>query len=222
MLRSTTLFSQDEIKVDILPTEISTNVNLIVYSGQTVVLERYHFFKHNFWMRAFDTLEVLDNGMLKSERIVINPETFRITVDACDSTVNKIRNSALQEEMSSQLRNLAWEQIGYDSKEVSDSIDVYKPTEQQEATICHEEFKASIAAWFQERTKRIYEIKKKKTERREWMKNNPDKIDKTFIELFLRDYSTSETDQIAILQIIENYPDEFLTVCKGMSDMSLF
>jgi hypothetical protein len=89
VLWSTTLFS-DVIKVDILPTKISTDVKLIVYSGQTVVFERYHFFKYNYWMSALETLETLNNGMLQGKGIVINPAIFKVTVDGCDSTVNRL------------------------------------------------------------------------------------------------------------------------------------
>jgi len=219
---STAAFSQDEIKVDILPSKISTDINMIVYTGQTVVLERYHFFKYNYWMSSIDTLETLENGMFQSKGIVINPGTFSTTVDGCDSIVNMIRNSAFQRRMSAQLRDAARKEIGYDSKEITDSIDVRQPTEYQESTICHDEFKVISKKWFDEQSRKVEEIRKKKIERRAWIKANPDKIDAGFIKLFLTDYSTCDVDQVAILDIIKFKTDDFLLVCKDMTDMDFF
>ncbi len=219
LLWSTAVFSQDEIRVDIMPSKISTDIKMIIPIGQTLVLERYHFFKYNYWVSAFDTLEKLDNGMLQARGVVINPEAFKIKVNKCDTSINKVRNGALAHNAISDLRALSRKEIGYDNKEFNNSQSVGRPTEYQEKTLCNDDFKVINKKWFDEQVENIDEIRKKKIARQEWMKTNPEKIDKNAIKLFLEDYGSCDSDQIAISWIMMNKTNDFLSVCKEMGDI---
>ncbi|MGC4021708.1 MAG: hypothetical protein QM734_07075 [Cyclobacteriaceae bacterium] len=217
---STAALTQDKIIVDILPAKISTRVNMIVYSGQRVTLEYYYFFKHNYWMSFIDTLSVLDDGVLGGKKIVYNSKTFGTTVDICDPKVNSIRNAALQRRMSSQLRDVAWRDIGYDSGEITESIDVNGPSKSLEETICHGQFKVISKKWFDGQKSKVDEIRQKKIKRLEWIKANPDLINTDFIKSFLNDYGFSDIDQMAVLNIIKFNTDGFVSVCNDMPDLS--
>lgn len=222
LLFSTATFSQDEIQVDILPTKISTDIQMVIPDGPSLIYERYHYFKHNYWISAADTLTKLNNGVLKGKSVTINPGTFSKKVDKCDTTINKIRNSALDHKLFSEVSNIARKEIGYDNQEFKSSVNNERPTDRQAIKLCHEDFRILISKWFATQTDRIEGIKREKIRRQEEIRSNPGKIDKEYIKSFLNDYGSCETDQLALLELIKNHPDEFLTVCKELSDMDFF
>lgn len=216
---STTTFSQNTIHVDILPTKISTDIKMIIPSGRHLIYERYHFFKHNYWLSLVDTLTKDDqNGILKGKYVTINISTYSKRVDKCDTTINKIRNSALEHKLFSELNDIARKEIGYDNQEFNSTINYEKPA----VHVCHDSYRIVIATWFTAQTNKIDEIKSKKIKRLEEIKSNSGRVDGEYIKSFLNDYGACETDQLAIIGLITNHPDEFLSVCKELSDMSFF
>jgi hypothetical protein len=221
-LYSVHLFSQEEVYVDVLPTKISKDIKLLIPSGEYFIFERYHFFKNIYWINSTDTLVKLDNKFLQGKGITINSAEFSKKVDKCDSSVNRIRNSALDHKLFSQLDEIARMEIGYDNKEFKSTVSKARPTDQQVVALCHDDFKHLISRWYTSNTAKIDKIKEEKIHRKEEIFSSNDKIDKEFINSFLNDYGSCETDQTAILKLIETHTDEFLTVCKEMSDLSFY
>lgn len=222
LLFSITTFSQDEIQIDILPTKISTDIQMLIPSGQYLIFEKYHYFKYNYWVNAVDTLTKGDNGVLKGKNVTITPGTFSKKVGKCDTTINKIRNSALDHKLFSELDHIARREIGYDNREFKSIVNNERPSKQQVVNLCHDDFKILISKWFSTRADKIDGIKSEKLKRQERIKSNSNKVGSEYIKSFLDDYGSCETDQVAILELITRHPDEFLKVCKELSDMRFF
>lgn len=218
------VFSQDEIKLDIHPSKISTHVSIIVPYEQCFLFERYYCSKGNYWLGRIDTLNKgAGEGVLQGDGILINSKSFVEKCNKCDTVINKIRNSSLNHKLHSELRNIVRMNIGYDNKEFRDVINNRISTVgYEENKICHEEFKESRLKWFNEQILRIYEIRKLKEDRLFWIKNNKSKIDKQFIEIFLQDYGSCEADQAGIIELIELNPEDFLKVCDDLNDSDFY
>lgn len=214
--------AQEEIRLDILPSKISTDIQMIVPYGEGLIYERYFYFKHNYWVSQTDTLERLDNGMFRGKSILINPETYNKKVDSCDTLVNKIRNAALNHKLLSELRALSRKDIGYDNKEFHEGLYTHRPTENDEKAKCHEEFKIISLEWFSDQNQRIEEIKKNKIQRHQWIKDNHESIDKEFLKAFLQDFGSCDSDRAAIIDLMKNNTDDFLAVCKDLNDSDFF
>ncbi|HTF21201.1 MAG TPA: hypothetical protein VK658_24160 [Chryseolinea sp.] len=219
VLWSTIVLSQGEIRIDVVPTKISSDVRMIIPSGQNLVLETYHFFKYNYWIVGVDTLKELDNGMLQSKGFVLNPEVFKIKVSKCDTLINNIRNGALAHSTFSELRAMARKEIGYDNKEFNSGFEIGRPSSNQQITLCNDYFAVVINNWFTDQAEEIKKIKKIKTDRQEWIRSNPDKINRDFIQLFLEDFGSCDIDHQSILDLMINRTDDILLVCKDMEDL---
>lgn len=211
-------FAQDDIKVSILPSKISTDIQMIVPEGQYLIFERYHYFKYVYWVKSIDTLKQLDNGVLRGKNVAISPGMFSLKVNRCDSIIRKIRNSALDFKLSSDLSGKAKKEIGYDNVKFVSGMNDNKPTERQIFNLCYDSFKVVVTNWYDFQVKRIAHIKEEKIERLEFIKSSSSEIDKDFIRSFLKDYGFCETDMAAILEVIRTHPDEFLSACKELSD----
>lgn len=216
LLLSTNTFGQDEIFINILPSKISTDISILIPNGQSYTFEKYHYFKYVYWVTFSDTLYKSDNGLLQGKRVSINQEHFSKKVAICDTTINKIRNLALDHKLSSDLLDVARKEIGGNNQEFK--INEGRPTERQAIDLCHTDFKTLIESWFNKKSIEIRTIKEQKIRRLEKIRLNQT-VDKVFIKTFLEDCDFCETDQIAILELIKNHPDDFLTICKELSDM---
>lgn len=212
---------QGQIRVDVHPSKIPTHVQMIIPHGQIFLLERYHFFKHNYWISSIDTLQETENGILQGKGFQINPGMFTKTTDACDTVINKIRNSALTHKLLSAVEIKARKDIGYDNKEYKDSLYAQIPTGKEEIQ-CHEDFKIQLTQWYTRQTERIDGIKKKKMERQQWIKHNPEKVDKVFINSFLEEFGSCQTDHVAIIDVMKINTDDFLKICKDLPDYQFF
>jgi hypothetical protein len=215
----TKIFAQDEILVDILPSKISTDISILIPNGQSYIFEKYHYFKYVYWVSFSDTLYKSDNGLLQGKRVSISPGNFSKKVNICDTTINKIRNLALDHKLLSDLLDVARREIGGDNQEFK--INEGQPAERQAIDLCHTDFKTLIESWFNKKSIEIKTIKEEKIGRLEKIRLNQT-VDKVFIKTFLEDCDFCEIDQIAILELIKNHPDDFLTNCKELSDTEFF
>src|SRR5205085_9040928 len=158
----------------------------------------------------------------QGKHVSIGPGEFSRKVDKCDTTINKIRNSALDNRLFSDLDEAARREIGYDDQKFKSTIRNEHPTERQTVTLCHDDFRTAASHWFGIQADNINEIKKGKIARLDEIRGDSPKVDNEYIKSFLNDYSSCETDQTAILVLITNHPDDFLAVCKEMADTDFF
>ncbi|MBX2899451.1 MAG: hypothetical protein KF775_07365 [Cyclobacteriaceae bacterium] len=200
LLLSTNTFGQDEIFINILPSKISTDISILIPNGQSYTFEKYHYFKYVYWVTFSDTLYKSDNGLLQGKRVSINQEHFSKKVAICDTTINKIRNLALDHKLSSDLLDVARKEIGGNNQEFK--INEGRPTERQAIDLCHTDFKTLIESWFNKKSIEIRTIKEQKIRRLEKIRLNQT-VNKVFIKTFLEDCDFCETDQIAILELIK-------------------
>lgn len=88
-------FSQNRVKIQILPSKIASRTLMIIPFGDKYIYEDYSYFKNVYWLNSKDTLRLINDTILASETIRINLNQYSIEYDFCDSKINNIRNSSL-------------------------------------------------------------------------------------------------------------------------------
>ena len=73
-------FSQNRVKVQILPSKIASRTCMIIPFGEKYIYEDYTYFKSVYWLNSKDTLVLNNDSTLSGETITINLKSFSFYV----------------------------------------------------------------------------------------------------------------------------------------------
>lgn len=117
LLITTIGFSQNNVKVQVLPSKIASRTFMLIPYGNKYIYEDYTYFKNVYWLNSTDTLERVNDSILECGTIRINLDRYSIEYDFCDSKINKIRNSSLLHRLFSMVNDSCRKYIGWDNNE---------------------------------------------------------------------------------------------------------
>ena len=209
LIISISAFSQTDVKVRILPSKIATETEILIPFGEHFIYERYSYFKKVYWLIKQDTL-ILENNVLKGEKMFVNLDIFNQEYSFCDSKINKIRNSALNHKEWGVTDKISREKIGYDNKEIAEFKRNTSISREIIESTCSDSFFEVMFEWTQKVNEKIDEIYNKKIERKEWIENNPDKIDVSYIVEFLKTFDRNIPDMESFIEIITINPKDLI------------
>jgi hypothetical protein len=195
-------FSQNRVKVEILPSKIASRTLMIIPLGDKYIYEDYTYFKSVYWLNLNDTLALINDSTLSSDTIRINLKLYSIEYDFCDSKINYIRNSSLSHRIFSMTNDSCKKFIGLDNNE----FEIYQRDlafeEEFEKKTCSDSFPKIAYQRFDSLKIKIQDIYNKKMQRAKWIKDNHSKIDKSFINAFLIDFNYNKPDNESFIQIL--------------------
>jgi len=203
-------FSQTDVKVRILPSKIATETEILIPFGEHFIYERYSYFKKVYWLMKRDTL-ILENNILKGEKVLVNLDVFNQEYGFCDSKINKIRNSALNHKEWGVTEKISREKIGYDNKEIAEFKRNTSISREIIESTCSDSFLVVMSEWTQNVNEKIEEIYNQKIERKKWIENNRDKIDVLYIVEFLKTFDRNIPDIESFIEIIIVNPKDLIT-----------
>ena len=185
------------------------------------IRENYTYFKHHYWLDEIDTvsLAITDrNESIKSKKNKIE----YLKYGACDSIINKIRNSSKYWRMLSEIDKIARQEIGYNNEEYnkfkySESNRIENFSEK-----CQDEFDIEVTELKDILVDEINRIKTRKLERYTLLKTSPESINSNAINSFLETFDLCETDLRALELIILTNPNDFLALIDKLSDSDFF
>lgn len=202
LLIAVTGFSQNRVKVQILPSKIASRTFMIIPLGDKYIYEDYTYFKSVYWLNSKDTLVLISDSTLSGKTLKINLKLYSTEYDFCDSKINYIRNSSLSHLIFSMANDSCKKFIGLDNKEFENYQSDLAFKEEFEKKTCSDSFPIIAYLRFDSLNIKIQEIYYKKAQRAEWIRNNHSKIDKSFINAFLIDFNYNKPDKESFIQIL--------------------
>lgn len=214
-------FAQSDSVYLSIDSKLISEIQIITETGEKGIRENYTYFKYRYWLGDIDTVSmtIIDrNGSSKSKK----KEIEYLKYGACDSIINKIRNSSEYWKMLSEIEKIARQEIGYNNEEFnkfkySESSRIENFSEK-----CQDEFYLEVTELKDKLVKEINRIKKRKLERFNRLKTNPESIDSNSINSFLETFDLCETDLKALELIILKNPNDFVTLIDKLSDSDFF
>ncbi|MFW5851150.1 MAG: hypothetical protein ACOCWB_02890 [Bacteroidota bacterium] len=204
-----------------IDSKLISEIQIITPYGQNGSRENYTYFKYRYWLGEIDTVSmtVIDETKpAKSKKKAIQYQKC----GACDSIINKIRNSAEYWKMFSEIDKIARQEIGYNNEE----FNKFKYSENSRlndfSEKCQNEFRIEIAELKDKLLKEINRIREDKYQRLTQLKERPESIDSTSITSFFETFDLCETDLKTLELIILNNPTDFVNFIDGMNDSEFF
>ncbi len=208
-------YSQDKLFASLPANKIKKHVLFVIPSGDALILEQYHNFKNNFWFFKVDTVKRVGDSIV-GINFKINIKHY-VTVDICDVTVNEIRNNARNHFITSKLNRITKEEVGW-NWQFEDSLEQNMLTYQDERNMCHHLFMDSLNKYTSAKLELIEARKKRKEERLTFIKQNPDKIDSSYIQTFFKSFDFCSSDKESVIELMIAKTDEFLMYCKKLKE----
>jgi len=203
-----------------LPSKIASETNfLIPIENNQYIYERYNYFKYNYWLVYSDTLYHKDSTALTGG-VLIKLNNYSTELNLCDSSVNNIRNSALDFKTHREIQDSAKKYIGLDNTEFFNGINNNSPSETDKYISCHNDYKNLTVRWKNHQLLRIDSISKNQLTR--YYSFQKADINKDSIASFLSNYSNCETDFKTLCTIIEREPSKFIKSVEISPDSELW
>lgn len=222
--------AQSLVRTNVLPAPKTEYIRVLITDGPVPVLETYRLFKTIIWFSWKDTVAIFADGSVHGKSFLKHAdgtveckdfsfpaETFKYSIDRCDTNLNMIRNEALEERMRSALRDSARRYSGADSP-FSHDLGYSYFCDPKWRKLCHDTCAVLMQQRFDQKLNEIYALDQRKNERLNWIKTNPEKIDSTYIRAFLNDRNDCITDERSLLCIINTQTDRFINVCSALPD----
>lgn len=211
-------FAQSDSVYLSIDSKLIPEIQIITENG---IRENYTYFKYRYWLGEIDTVSmtIIDrNEPVKSKR----KKNEYLKYGACDSIINKIRNSSEYWKMITEIDKIARQKIGYNNEEFkkfkySESSRIKNFSEK-----CQDEFEIEVTELKDILIKEINRIKEGKFERFTRLKTNPESIDSNAISSFLETFDLCETDLKVLELIILQNPNDFVTLIDKLSDSDFF
>ena len=201
-------FAQSDSVYLSIDSKLISEIQIIIPQGENGIRENYTYFKYRYWLGEIDTVSmtVVDEAKAaKSKKKAIHYQKY----GTCDSTINKIRNSAEYWKMFSETDKIARREIGYNNEEFNKLKYSENSRLNNFSEKCQNEFRIEIA-----------ELKDKFL--REINRIRPESIDSTSINSFFETFDLCETDLKTLELIILTIPFEFVTFIDKMNDSEFF
>lgn len=209
-------FSQNSIRVQILPSKLASRTLMIIPFRDKYIYEDYSYFKSVYWLNSTDTLEIINDSILAGESVRIDLNRYSIKYDFCDSKINKIRNSSLSHRIFSMVKDTCMKYIGWDNNEFENYQRDFAFENSIEEKICSDTFPLIAYKRFYSLNAKVQEIYNRKKQRTVWIKENHSDIDNEFINEFLMDFNYNENDYESFIQLIIANP---ILVIEGINNL---
>jgi len=216
LLVTTIGFSQNSVRVQILPSKIASRTLMIIPFRDKYIYEDYSYFKSVYWLNSRDTLELINDSILAGESIRIDLNLYSTKYDFCDSKINKIRNSSLSHRISSMVKDSCKKYIGWDNYEFESYQRGLAFENSLEEKSCSDTFPLLAYKRFYSLNAKVQEIYNRKKKRTVWIKEYHSDIDDEFINEFLMDFNYNKNDYESFIQLIIVNP---ILVIEGINNL---
>ena len=214
-------FTQSDSVYLSIDSKLISEIQIITPNGENGIRENYTYFKYEYWLGKIDTVSmnvVNEIEPTKSKKKVIQYQKY----GACDSIINKIRNSAEYWKMESDINKIAKQEIGYRNEEFN-KIRYSESNRIKDFSVkCQDEFNAEISKIKTELTQEIDRIKEVKINRFNRLSANPESINLNAIKIFLETFDLCGTDLKSLELIILKNPNDFINTVDNLSDSNFF
>jgi hypothetical protein len=204
-----------------IDSKLISEIQIITSYGENGTRENYTYFKSRYWLGEIDSVSMTvvdETEPVKSKKKAIHYQKY----GACDSIINKIRNSTEYWKMFSETDKIARQEIGYNNEEFNKLKYSENSRLNHFSKKCQNEFRIEIVELKDKFLKEIKHIQKEKYQRYTRLKETPESIDSTSINSFFESFDLCETDLKTLGLIILKNPREFVTFIDRMDDSDFF
>lgn len=195
--------------------KLESKIEMLFPSEAGTLYESYVYFKSVYWLKERDTVFQNADLIYSNKRLTIDQEGFE-SMEACDSTINKIRNTSLSHRMRNQLNDSIAFYIGSDNKEMA--AQKSPVTTNDIIQKCYADFETEYVAWFDEQLVTIQAIRTSKKQRLKQIEA-AESLDEQFVISFLNDFGSCDVDFNALEMIILKDADLLLTILNKWPDI---
>jgi hypothetical protein len=214
-------FAQSDSVFLSIDSKLISEIQIITPNGVSGIRENYTFFKYRYWLGKIDTVSITivdRTEPVKSKKKVIEYQKY----GACDSIINKIRNSSYYWQMRSDIDKVARQEIGYGNDEFNNIKNSESNRIKDFFKKCQDEFNIEVSELKEQLLKEINRIKEEKIDRYTKLRTSPESIDFTEIVSFLNTFDLCDTDLKSLELIILQSPTDFVTSIDQLSDSDFF
>lgn len=214
-------FAQSDSVYLLIDSKLISEIQIISPQNENGTREKYTYFKNRYWLGETDTvsmtiIDTTDIAQSKKKRVEYHK------YGACDSIINKIRNSSYYWKMRSDIDKVARQEIGYGNIEFNNLLNSESNRPKDFSEKCQDEFKIDLSILKDQLLNKIQRIKEGKVDRFNRLRSNPESIDSKSIYSFLETFDLCETDLKSLELIILQNPTDFLTVIDKLNDYDFF
>jgi len=198
-----------------------SEIQIITPYNENGTRENYTHFKYRYWLGETDTVSMIiveNTEIAKSKKKKIEYQKY----GACDSIINKIKNSSYYWKMRSNIDKVARQEIGYGNNEFNNLKNSENNRLKDFSEKCRDQFKIDVSKLKDQLLNEIQRIKEGKIDRFNRLRSNPESIDSTSINSFLETFDLCETDLKSLELIILQNTTDFLTSIDKLSDSDFF
>lgn len=214
-------FAQSDSVYLSIDSKLNSEIEIITPQGENGIRENYTYFKNRYWLSEIDTVSITVVDKAKSAKSKKNAIHYQ-KYGACDSLINKIRNSAEYWKMINETDKNATQEIGSNNEEFNKLKYSENSRLNNFSEKCQNEFRIEVAELKNTFLKEINRIKENKYQRYTRLKENPKSIDSTSINSFFETFDLCETDLKTFELIVLTNPREFVTFIDQMEDSKFF
>lgn len=210
-------FAQSDSVYLSIDSKFISEIQIITPNGENGIRENYTYFKYRYWLGEIDTVSmtVVDKTEpVKSKKKVLNYQKC----GACDSIINKIRNSSNYWKMRNDIDKIASQEIGYGNEEFNNLKNSESNRIIDFSKKCQDKFRIEVSDLKDQLLSDIQRIKKKKVDRYSRFMANPESVDSKSISSFLETFDLCEIDLKTLEIIILNKPNDFVTSIDKLSN----
>jgi len=203
-----------------IDSKLISEIQIITANGENGIRENYTYFKYRYWLGEIDTVSMttVDKTEIAKSKKKIEYQKY----GACDSIINKIRNSSYYWKMRSDIDRAARQEIGYGNNQFNNLKNSESNRLKYFSEKCLDEFKIDASKLKAQLLNEIQRIKEGKIDRFNQLRLNPESINLMSINSFLETFDLCETDLKSLELIILQNPTDFLTSIDKLSDSDFF
>jgi hypothetical protein len=214
-------FAQSDSVYLSIDSKLISEIQIITPYNENGTRENYTHFKYRYWLGETDTVSMIiveNTEIAKSKKKKIEYQKY----GACDSIINKIKNSSYYWKMRSNIDKVARQEIGYGNNEFNNLKNSENNRLKDFSEKCRDQFKIDVSKLKDQLLNEIQRIKEGKIDRFNRLRSNPESIDSTSINSFLETFDLCETDLKSLELIILQNSTDFLTSIDKLSDSDFF
>jgi hypothetical protein len=214
-------FAQTDSVFLSIDSKLISEIQIITPNGENGVQENYTFFKSRYWLGEIDTVSITIVDRTESVKTKKKKVEYQ-KYGACDSIINKIRNSSYYWKMLSDIDKIARQEIGYGNEEFNNLKNSESNRIKDFSKKCQDEFKIEVSELKEQLLKEQNRIKEEKIDRYTKLRTSPESIDSNEIASFLNTFDLCDTDLKCLELIILQNPDDFVKSIDNLSDSNFF
>jgi hypothetical protein len=200
-----------------IESKLISEIQIITPYGENGIRENYTYFKYRYWLGEVDTVSITIVERFefsKSKKKKVEYQKHGV----CDSLINNIRNNSSYWKMRGDIDKIARTEIGSGNIEFNNLNNSERYRLNNFSEKCQNEFKIDVSAIKDQLLNEIHRIKEGKRSRLNRLGSDPEWIDSTVINSFLKTFNICETDFKSLEHIILQNSTDFLTSIDNLID----